>query len=220
MDKQSKRTIRAISLKAIIVSLLFLISLCVFALLTHEIVFENEDWFDSKAFSFFKNHSTPASIQFFKSLTFFGSPMFLFPAYVIIIVWLIIRKRRNDAIDISIIVISSTVLLHALKALIGRDRPELPLFKELTNPGFPSGHAMSSFVFCSTLMWLVWKTSWDLKWKWGLSCLLVLFSLTIGVSRIVLRYHYASDVLAGFCMGFAWVLFSLWVQQKLRKVPS
>lgn len=216
MDKQSKRTIRAISLKAIVVALLFLISLVVFALLTHEIVFENEDWFDSKAFVFFKSYSSPGVIQFFKSLTFFGSPMFLFPSYAVIIIWLIIKKRSADAIDVGIIAVTSTALLNGLKALIGRDRPDLPLFKALTNASFPSGHAMSSFIFCSVIIWLVWKTNWDIKWKWLLSSLLILFSLAIGISRIVLRYHYASDVLAGFCMGFSWVLFSLWLIQKLR----
>ena len=216
MDKQSKRIIKTISLKAIVVSLLFLVSLGVFALLAHEIVFENEDWIDSRAFLFFKSHSSPAMIKFFKILTFFGSPMFLFPAYVILIVWLLIKKRRADAIDIGIIAITSTVLVHSLKALIGRSRPDLPLFKALTNASFPSGHALSSFIFCSLLIWLIWRTEWNRAWKWVLSSLLILFSLAIGVSRIVLRYHYASDVLAGFCMGFAWVLLSLWLQQKFR----
>jgi undecaprenyl-diphosphatase len=29
----------------------------------------------------------------------------------------------------------------------------------------------------------------------------------IGISRIVLRYHYASDVIAGFCLALAWLSF-------------
>jgi undecaprenyl-diphosphatase len=45
----------------------------------------------------------------------------------------------------------------------------------------------------------------------------------IGISRIVLRVHYPSDVLAGFCMGFAWVTLLLSLQGQLRRkmhIPS
>ncbi|HEX2607298.1 MAG TPA: phosphatase PAP2 family protein [Flavisolibacter sp.] len=103
-----------------------------------------------------------------------------------------------------------------LKNIFRRHRPEFPLFKELSSYSFPSGHALSSFVFCSVLIWLTWQTHWKPGWKWVLTILLVAFSISIGISRIVLRYHYASDVVAGFSLGFAWVLLSLWVQQKFR----
>jgi undecaprenyl-diphosphatase len=216
MDKPDKNNIRNIWLKAIAISLLFLSSLGLFSLLTHEVVFENEDWFDTKAFNFFNSFTTPAVISFFKVLTFFGAPYFLIPSYLVLIIFLFIKKRRADALDIAIIAVTSTALSFALKAIIGRDRPALPLFKSLTK-SFPSGHALSSFIFCSVLIWLLWKSKMQIKWKWILSCLLIAFSLSIGISRIVLRYHYASDVLAGFCMGLAWVLFSFWVLAKMRK---
>jgi undecaprenyl-diphosphatase len=54
-------------------------------------------------------------------------------------------------------------------------------------------------------------------WKWVLSLLLLLFALSIGISRIILRYHYASDVLAGFCLGFVWALLSLWLLKMFRR---
>ncbi|MER3470732.1 MAG: hypothetical protein C4330_05215 [Chitinophagaceae bacterium] len=50
--------------------------------------------------------------------------------------------------------------------------------------------------------------------------LLLFFSISIGISRIVLRYHYASDVLAGFALGYAWVLFSLWLLNKILKAQK
>lgn len=215
MDKKSKEQVKSISLQAIIISLLFLASLGIFALLTHEIVFEKEDWFDSRTFTFLKNHSSPGIIFFFKQLTFLGSSYFLFPAYIILIGWLLFKKRKTDAITIAIIAISSTLLMYILKLLIGRVRPDLPLFEPLSTNSFPSGHSLSSFIFCSVIVWLVWKSKWGIKLKWILSGLLLLLAISVGISRIVLRYHYASDVLAGFCMGFAWVLLSFWVQKKM-----
>jgi membrane-associated phospholipid phosphatase len=91
----------------------------------------------------------------------------------------------------------------------------------LTNYSFPSGHALSSFIFCSLLARLAWKSNWSPLMKWVVTVCLLSFSLSIGISRIVLRYHYASDVLAGFCLAFAWVLFSFWLQNKFkRKLPE
>jgi len=219
MDTKDQQTIKTLPLRVIVAAVIFFISLFVFAWLVHEIVSENEASFDGRAFRFFKAHSSPGMIQFFKNLTFFGSPYFLMPAYILIIIWLAIIKRKNDAIDIAIIAITGTILMDGLKLIIGRVRPDLPLFDALNNYSFPSGHALSSFIFCSVLIWLTWKGPWPSKpWKWTLSIILLLISFLIGISRIVLRYHYASDVLAGFCLGFAWVLLSLWLQKRLRRV--
>ena len=43
---------------------LFLVCIGVFAALAHEVVGENEDWFDTSVFSFLEVYSTPAVINF------------------------------------------------------------------------------------------------------------------------------------------------------------
>jgi undecaprenyl-diphosphatase len=192
------------------------VSIGIFILLTHQVVFRNEDWFDSHAFQFFESRSSPSLLHFSRSISFFGSPYFLFPSYITIIILLILYKRRTDAIGIGIVAVTSTTVSHGLKALIGRPRPQSPFFEPLTNYSFPSGHAFSSFVFCSVLTWLIWNSNWNRAWKWILSILFLLFSLFIGISRIILRYHYASDVVAGFSAAFAWVLISLWVLKRIK----
>ena len=217
MKEWLKKRLGEISLKAGIAALLFLIAIFIFAFIAHEIVLEDEKWFDEKAFSFFRNNSTPPLTRLMKAISFFGDSYFLFPAYVIVVGWLLLKQKKADAINIAIIGVSSFALLHILKGLFQRNRPQLPLFEDLKNYSFPSGHALSSFVFCSVLVFLTSKSGLSKAWKWGLSVFLVLFSLLIGISRIVLRYHYASDVLAGFCLGFAWVFIFLWLQTKFEK---
>jgi undecaprenyl-diphosphatase len=187
----------------------------VFGFLAHEIVSENETSFDNKIFDFFKAHTTKNLVAIMSFLTFFGSSYFFIPAYIILIGYLFIRHKRTEAINIGIIAITSTLLMFGLKEFFHRQRPALPLLKTLTNFSFPSGHALSSFIFCSVVIYITWRGSLSKTWKWIFSILLVLFSITIGISRIVLRYHFASDVLAGFCLGFAWVIFSLWIERKL-----
>lgn len=215
-----REIIGEIEIKTLLVSVFFLVAVFLFGYLAHEVVGRDETSFDNKAFHFFAPFSGPRFITFNRILTFFGSTYFIFPAYVVLITILFLIRRRSDAINVAIIAVSSTLLMLGLKEVFHRQRPELPLLKELSNFSFPSGHALCSFIFCSALVYLVNKGNLDIKWKWVLSVLLILFSIAIGISRIVLRYHYATDVLAGFCLGFAWVIFSLWLEKRLtsRKV--
>ncbi|HEV8286839.1 MAG TPA: phosphatase PAP2 family protein [Chitinophagaceae bacterium] len=215
MKKFIREVIAEIEIKTLLVSLLFIISIFIFGFLAHEIVSRDENSFDDRAFAFFKLHTTESFIDVMRVLTFFGSTYFIIPAYIILIIFLWFIRKRSDAINVAIVAASSTLLMLGLKQFFHRQRPELPLLKELTNFSFPSGHALSSFIFCSVLIYLIDKGKVNIKWKWFFSVLLILFSISIGISRIVLRYHYATDVLAGFCLGFAWVIFSLWLERKL-----
>jgi uncharacterized membrane protein (DUF485 family) len=50
--------------------------------------------------------------------------------------------------------------------------------------------------------------------------LLIVLILLIGFSRVYLRVHYASDVLAGFIIGFLWLLISLVVVERVENYIS
>ena len=215
MKKLIRRLITEIEIKTLLVSLLFIISLFVFGYLAHEIVGENETAFDEKAFHFFAGLSSPGFIKINRVLTFFGASYFSISAYLILLTILFLSGRKTDGINIAIIAVTSSALMFGLKEFFHRKRPDLPLVRTLDNFSFPSGHALSSFIFCSVLVYLVWKGGLSKTWKWVLSVLLILFSVSIGISRIVLRYHYASDVIAGFCLAIAWVILSLWLERKL-----
>jgi len=215
MKKLFREVIVEIELKTILVALLFLICLFVFGYLAHEIVGENETAFDDKVFHFFAGFGTPGFIRINRIVTFFGSSYFSIPAYIILLIILFISGRRTDGINIAIVAITSTALMFGLKEYFHRKRPDLPIIRSLHNYSFPSGHALSSFIFCSVLIYLLWKGGLNNSWKWVLSVLLILFSICIGISRIVLRYHYPTDVIAGFCLALAWVIFSLWLEKKL-----
>ena len=206
---------KELSVKFLVISILFAGSVFLFAFIAHEAIFEKDMVFDAEVFEFFNSRTTPALIQVMKILTFFGSTYFFIPAYLLLVGWFFINKRTRLAIDIANIAISSSALMFALKWIFHRSRPDLPLIKTLHTYSFPSGHALSSFIFCSVIVYLVWNSYVPKTFKWIISILLLLFSLGIGISRIVLRYHYASDVLAGFCLGIAWVALSLWLEGKI-----
>ena len=215
MKKVFRELIAEIELKTVLVAFLFIISVFVFGYLAHEIVGENETAFDEKVFHFFAGFSGPGFIKINRIFTFFGASYFSIPAYIILLTILFIAGRKTDGINIAIVAITSTSLMFGLKEYFHRKRPDLPVIRSLHNFSFPSGHALSSFIFCSVLIYLIWKGGMNIVWKWTCSALLILFSICIGISRIVLRYHYPTDVIAGFCLALAWVIFSLWLEKKL-----
>ncbi len=207
-----------ISGKLISAILLFCISVLFFSTISHEIVIEKEDWFDIRVFEYLHIYSSPLTLNLFNFLTFFGSSAFIFPAYLILILLLIYKNRKSDAIDVGILGITSTILLYILKISFARARPDFPLMSQLTTYSFPSGHTLSAFIFFSVLVVEVWKFKIQNKWKISLTILFAFLSLAVALSRIVLRYHYASDVLAGISLGIAYLLLFFWLRKKWRKI--
>jgi len=217
LKNNRKKLIKLISLKILLVSVLFIASLFIFALIANEAVLENEKIFDDKIFAFFSSFSTAGFIQMMKVFTFFGSSYFLLPAYLVLIGYFFIKRKPTYAIDIAIIAVSSTALMELLKRIFHRQRPTLPIIKGITSYSFPSGHALSAFIFCSILVFIVRDAVWRNTYKWMASVLLMLFALMIGVSRIALKVHYPTDVIASYCLGIVWVIVSLYLLKKMDR---
>ena len=214
---ETTKTAKEIPVKVLVAAALFLIAVFFFAYLAKVVVIGKQDLFDTQVFNFLSSYTNPFVVEIMKVITFFGSATFLLPAYVLLVLWLWFKKKQKRlALDVALIGLSSDLLKLVLKNSFHRHRPDLPLLESLKTYSFPSGHALSSFIFASLLIYVLWKEDLKPVWKWSLSILLILFSIAIGVSRVVLRYHYASDVIAGFCVGFSWVLLTLWVLNKIH----
>lgn len=209
-----KKAFPVITTKLLLVAIAFLISVFLFAAIAHEAVLEREAEFDQRVANYLNTVVGNRMIASMRFITFFGSTRFLLPAYVILIAGLLLRDRKRDALNIGIIGITSTALLMGLKQYYGRTRPDLPLLESLKNFSFPSGHALTSFIFCSVLAYIVFESRLKRVSKWIIAIALLLFSVLIGLSRIILRMHYATDVIAGFCLGLAWVIISFWIMKK------
>ena len=217
MKKKIQRIWQLVSLEFIVVAGVFLLALFSLSFIIHEALYEHEDVFDNNVMHFFALHSSPLLIATMKKITFLGSTTFLFPAYLVLTGWYIAKNKFAYAVDIAIIGISSTAMMFALKQFFHRHRPQLPIIKGISGYSFPSGHSLSSFVFCTILIYLVWKGNLRRGYKYLLTVLLLLCPLMIGLSRIILNVHYATDVIGGFCLAIVWVIPSLIILQKIRK---
>lgn len=108
-----------------------------------------------------------------------------------------------------------------LKHVLQRDRPSLNADIGAVGYSLPSGHAMGAMIFYGFLAYLIIRSQ-----RRGplstvfLSVVLCLFIVGIGVSRVYLNAHFASDVLAGFFAGCFWLaacIFALEVKPWYKK---
>ncbi len=217
MPSKNRKILELISIKILLVSILFLISIFSFAFLAEDVVEGREQKIDDGIFNFFNQFSTPHVINVMRVISFFGSVQFLIPAYILMIAYFLMRKKYRNAIDIAIVAITSSALMFALKAIFHRQRPNLPIIKGIYTYSFPSGHALSSFILCSILIFIIRNGNWKTVYKWATTILLLLFSIIIGISRIILRAHYPTDVIASFCLGIVWVIVALWLLKKINR---
>jgi membrane-associated phospholipid phosphatase len=134
-------------------------------------------------------------------------PGYLPEAYLFVIAafgLLFFSGFRWEAITTVGVVIGQTILNAAIKLLIHRPRPQATLvhvMQILHSYSFPSGHVMFYTVFFGYLIFILYS---KLKASRLRSTLLLLFSGLlglIGVSRIYLGEHWASDVLGAYLLG-------------------
>lgn len=152
-----------------------------------------------------------------RDITSLGSASVLVLITTATIIYFLLARRWATALLIFVAVAGGQVLSSLLKVGIDRPRPELVshLVTE-TSLSFPSGHAMLSAVTYLTLGSLAARFLPGRVAKIYVLSLSVLVAVLVGVSRIYLGVHWPSDVLAGWCAGFAWAMLCWLVARLLQ----
>ncbi|WP_347549199.1 phosphatase PAP2 family protein [Pseudalkalibacillus hwajinpoensis] len=144
---------------------------------------------------------TPELTQFCEFLSFIGSIHIQYPiliALFAVIGW----KRPHQIILLMFNLLGVRVITLMLKSYVERARP-VEMLIDAGGYSFPSGHAMITMAFYGYMFYLAYR-----KERWILIPGVLLLSL-IGFSRIYLRVHYMSDVLAGWCAGGFWLSLTI-----------
>lgn len=199
--------------KVLISILLFLGAVILFSYIADENVLEKNYHFDTEVLNFVNRHSTPLLVKIMLVITFFGSTKFFFPAYIIMVGLLLWKHKKIIALEIAVIAGGSTLMMFLLKDFFHRHRPNSIFGNELVSYSFPSGHSVSSLIFCGIISYIVWTTNISNLKKFSITLLLLLYALLVGTSRIILMVHYATDVIAGYCFAIAWLIISFWVMK-------
>lgn len=134
------------------------------------------------------------------------------------LIWLLYRRLRAEAAWIAVSLIGASLIDNGLKAWIARPRPALvPHLAQVTDPSFPSGHAMVSAALYLTLALMLAESARGWAPRAALVGFASLIVLLIGCSRVYLGVHWPSDVLAGWSFGTAWALAVFAANRWLRR---
>ena len=142
-----------------------------------------------------------------RDITGLGSTIVLVMVTAVTIFYLLLIGRWRTALLVLVTVGGGQILSSLLKLGIDRPRPDLVShLVDVQTLSFPSGHAMMSAVTYLTLGSMLAGIVPGRATKIYVLGVAVLITLMVGVSRIYLGVHWPSDVLAGWCAGFAWAM--------------
>lgn len=128
-------------------------------------------------------------------------------------IFLIYKRKPYYLLGFLISVLGSGLAVKITKAFFVRERPLDIAYYPETSFSFPSGHATAGIALegfiCYLLIMEAKRPHMQFFWlAFGL-----LFNFLMGISRIYLGVHFATDVLAGWLLGFLWLLFGIVIME-------
>jgi undecaprenyl-diphosphatase len=194
-------------------------SLLLFAWLATEVFRKSTVAFDAAVRDGVHAWASPGLTAFFRTVTMFGSHLFLVPLGAVVIWRLAAAGRKRAAIVFLIAAAGGEALDSTLKVLFRRPRPEV--FFGYTAPStysFPSGHAMLSACFYGVLAAMITQRLESRGQRAATWAAAATAAVVIGVSRIYLGVHYPSDVVAGYAAAIVWVFsvregYRMWLRR-------
>lgn len=184
---------------------IILFSLCIilFVYLTKLLLLNEIKLFDDMVFNLVANLRCEPLTIIFKFFSFLCSFYFVI---ILTIIIMLFSKDRKVTFYIALNVLFCFFLNQTLKFFFARSRPtEINLIVE-NGYSFPSGHSMLSLAYYGFFVYLILNSNIKRKNKILAIISLALLIFFIGLSRIYLGVHYASDVLAGFAISAAYLI--------------
>ncbi|PKQ10149.1 MAG: hypothetical protein CVT69_01245 [Actinobacteria bacterium HGW-Actinobacteria-9] len=103
-------------------------------------------------------------------------------------------------------VAGASLLVGSIKLLVGRPRPESAQLAGVGGYSFPSGHTLHAVVLYFSTAIVLTVLGGDDRRAFALWAIIAgAIALAVGVSRVYLGAHFASDVLAAWFLGALWV---------------
>jgi membrane-associated phospholipid phosphatase len=159
---------------------------------------------DSSAARWGNDHATTLSTRLLTWVTDLGNwpvvPLIGIP----ILIWEWRRRPNLHLVLFMVIVFAGDKLVTTgIKDLVDRARPTLNPLAHTLGPSFPSGHSSTAAAFYAALAFVL------ARGRSGRTAALLVgaaggIAVAVAASRVLLDVHWASDVIAGLMLGWAW----------------
>ncbi len=165
---------------------------------------------DKYVANIFVTHRDPFLTEIFLKITLLGSMETVVVLGIIFLAYLIFKKKKEYIYPFLITLLGTSFVTYIVKMLIHRARPSglIPIVSE-TSFAFPSGHASIIVAFAGFVAYVLMRRRTHVVKNIKITFVAVLIIFLVGVSRVYLGAHFLSDVLAGYLMGFLWLIIGI-----------
>ena len=167
-------------------------------------------------------HRWPAIDVVAVDVTALGSKTVLSLLTIVGLLVYAIRRRWGEALYLALGTAAIPLWIYVAKHLYSRPRPphEMQLI-DVSGFSYPSGHSTAATVFYLLLAVLICRLFPSTRRRTFFLTAALLIIGMVCLSRIYLGVHYFSDVLSGFFLGSAWVLFlTAFLSRTQHRVPN
>ena len=179
------------------------IGILIFATMVVMLLTNNVTGLDNSIYNIIISSKSDAMTMFMTIITMMCNTEFIIVATLLLI--LLIKNKKIGGMIASNVVLCS-VINTIIKHIFLRPRPVGIKLIEQGGYSFPSGHSMMAVAFYGLLIYIIWNTKWRNVWKLFTTTLLVILILLIGISRIYVGVHFASDVIAGLSISLSYLI--------------
>jgi undecaprenyl-diphosphatase len=131
-------------------------------------------------------------------------------------IWLVWRRAaRWTAVWLVATCALATLIQQTLKAVVDRPRPVWPDPVDSAHyAAFPSGHAMTATVVCGLMLWLLHHYGAERALRLTTAAVAVISVAGVGLTRVWLGVHWATDVVGGWLLGALVVVLAVRVHAR------
>jgi membrane-associated phospholipid phosphatase len=156
--------------------------------------------------TWFGQERQAAMTSLLRAATSIGGTAGLGTIVAVVAATLLVRKERASAIFIVVTAGAGALLNLGLKTIFARMRPDLAsALVIMRSYSFPSGHAMSSFIAFGALAYLALRQPWPWAARSAGLAIAMTIVVLVGLSRVYLGVHWASDIAGGWSAGAVWL---------------
>jgi undecaprenyl-diphosphatase len=151
-----------------------------------------------------------------RDITALGSPAVLVLAVGAVWGYLMVARQTRMAWLAAGSAVGGLGMAMLLKTLFTRARPEAAFHATVASGySFPSGHAMMSAIVFLTMAVLVARLAPRTRLRLYAVGMAGVLTLLVGLSRVYLGVHWASDVAGGWAAGAAWAMLCWLAAERL-----
>lgn len=169
------------------------------------------DSFDQMVYNFVISFRSSFLDTYFITITKLGNTTIV----VLVILAFVLIMRNRYSLFLVVSAIDAVILTTLIKLGVQRERPEELRLIAQGGYSFPSGHTMMAICVYGYLFYLAMTKIKNKVLKYGVSILLFLVILSIGVSRVYVGVHFASDVLGGYLLSLCYLFLFIEVTKNI-----